>query len=161
MPAKKALVHLTWWASWVPQGQAERQCQAPGSHLEAQERPSSGWPAAHVEHQPAPQANTWEEPMSSAHWKLPRPAHHQPQPGAPWNLPSLSVWEGNTYLNIEQVELHRVSRVHILIRVKELPSQQQRFIFIHSLFSECPAVIQPIYCNTTRQRKELLIFPLT
>ena len=61
------------------------------------------------------------------------------------------------YLNIEQVQLHGVSRVHILIRVKELPSKQQCFIFIYSLFSECSAVIQPIYCKARWHMKELCL----
>lgn len=108
-----------------------------------------------------------EEPRSSAPQELHAPhmrearaqlplstSHHQGLP----ELASTSMSEYHIqYLNIEQVQLHRVSRVYILIRVKELPSKQQRFVFIYSLFSECSAVIQPIYCNT-RQMKELCLF---
>lgn len=72
---------------------------------------------------------------------------------SPTSTPEHQIW----YLNIKQVQLHGVSRVHILVRVKELPSQQQRFVFIYSLLSECSAVVQPIYCNTVRQMKELCL----
>ncbi len=49
------------------------------------------------------------------------------------------------YLNVEQVELDGVSGVHILVRVEELPPQQQHFCLLHTLFPQRPAVVQPVH----------------
>lgn len=48
-------------------------------------------------------------------------------------------------LHIEQIELHRVSGVDVLVRVEELASEQKGLVLIHPLFSERPAVIQPVH----------------
>lgn len=45
------------------------------------------------------------------------------------------------YLYIEQVELDRVSGVHVLIRVEELPPQQQHLRLLHTLFPQRPTMV--------------------
>lgn len=139
---------------------------------EGQYRPPvpSGWTAAPIQQQPAPQANMCEEPRSSGPWELQAPHMMEARAQLPLRtshnqglheLSSTFMSKCHIrYLNIEQVQLHRVSRIHILIWVKELPSKQQCFVFIYSLFSECSAVIQPIYCNTRPMKERCLFFLL-
>lgn len=50
-----------------------------------------------------------------------------------------------SYLHVEQVELHGVSGVHVLVRVEELPPQQQHLGLLHPLLPQRPAVVQPVY----------------
>lgn len=49
------------------------------------------------------------------------------------------------YLYIEQVELDRIARVDILVRIEELPSQKQYFALLDTLLPKCPTVIQPVH----------------
>lgn len=52
-------------------------------------------------------------------------------------------------LHVEQIELDRVSGVDVLVRVEELASEQKGLVLIHPLFSERPAVIQPVHWQIT------------
>lgn len=139
-------------------GDRERQEWLPEPPLGGQPTPLSGWLAAHSGHQPAPPLHMIEKRMPQTR-REPEPSScPPPAPAGALEGSSTSGSEHSIlYLNIEQVQLHGVSRVHILIRVKELPSKQQCFIFIYSLFSECSAVIQPIYCKARWHMKELCL----
>lgn len=148
----------------------ERQYRPPGPSLGGHMKALFWMASSSCQTPTCTQPNTCEEPRSHApetachaqdgsqsqlpHSPSPSPSQRLPEPSPA----SRSEPQRERYLNIEQVQLHRVSRVHVLIRVKELPSKQQRFVFIDSLFSECPAVIQPIHCNTATQIKELCLF---
>lgn len=50
-----------------------------------------------------------------------------------------------SYLNIKQVELNGVSGVHVLVRVEELPPQQQHLRLLHTLLPQRPAMVQPVH----------------
>lgn len=56
---------------------------------------------------------------------------------------NVSEWESDLY--IKQIELDRVSRVHILVGVEELASEQKGLVLVHPLLSERPAVVQPVH----------------
>lgn len=48
-------------------------------------------------------------------------------------------------LHIEQIELHRISGVDVLVRVEELAAQQEDLVLVHPLLPEGPAVIEPVH----------------
>lgn len=51
------------------------------------------------------------------------------------------------HLHVEQVELDGVPGVHVLVRVEELPPQQQHLALLHALLPQRPAVVQPVHCT--------------
>lgn len=63
-----------------------------------------------------------------------------------------TVWRlvVTTDLDVKQVELDRVPRVDVLVRVEELTSEQKCLVLIHSLFPERPAVVKPVHCQHNR-----------
>lgn len=48
-------------------------------------------------------------------------------------------------LHVKQIELDRVSGVHVLVGVEELASEQEGLVLVHALLSERPAVVQPVH----------------
>lgn len=49
------------------------------------------------------------------------------------------------YLHIEQIELHRISGVYVLVRVEELSPEQQHLRLLYTLLSQRPSVVQPVH----------------
>lgn len=48
-------------------------------------------------------------------------------------------------LHVKQIELDRVSGVHVLVGVEELASEQKGLVLVHPLLSERSAVVQPVH----------------
>ena len=48
-------------------------------------------------------------------------------------------------LHIKQIELDRVSGVHVLVGVEELAPEQKGLALVHPLLSERSAVVQPVH----------------
>ena len=75
---------------------------------------------------------------------------YTPGHGAHW-APTLTV----THLDIEQVQLNRIASVHVLIRVEELPPQQQYLALLNILLPQCLGMVEPVhYGNTNRLTDE-------
>ena len=59
----------------------------------------------------------------------------------------LSLINSIRNLDVEKIELDRVSCVDVLVGEEVLPPQQQSFVGVDRLFSECLVVVQPVHCN--------------
>ena len=62
-----------------------------------------------------------------------------------WFHESRGVIKRGTDLDVEQVELDWVSGINVLVRIKELPPQQQHLHLLHTLLSQRSAVVQPVH----------------
>lgn len=58
------------------------------------------------------------------------------------------VKDGVPRLHVQQVKLHRVARVHVAVREKQLSAQQQRLAHVDALLAEGLRRLHPVHCGT-------------
>lgn len=66
------------------------------------------------------------------------------------------VEDGVPRLHVQQVQLHRVPRVHVPVREEQLAPQQQRLRRVHALLAERLGRLHPVHCGHTNYCFETL-----
>lgn len=63
-----------------------------------------------------------------------------------------AIQDGISRLHIEQVELHGIARVDVLVGVEELAAQQHCFRLVHPLLAERLGWVYPVHCKLHKVR---------